>query len=172
MMKHISYFVAWLAVVFGVSAFNDLAVTSTLAWYDGWNFPPLTAHFYLLIWVVGMLLCCIPLALAADSISSKQNQGGIPTPTRYVVINQAAASAVYVAVGFVGGYNKVLYFSPNFMCDVINRYSPDTVTDANRAVWLFILCVVHLLIFAAVALVFYYIERNKQIALLQKGLSE
>lgn len=171
-MKRISYFAAWLAVVFGVSAFNNLAVTGPLAWYDGWNFPPLTANIYLLTWIVGILLCGVVLALIADSISSKQNQGGIPMPTGYVVVNQALAAIVYIAVGFGGGYNKMLYFSPNFMCDVLNKYLPDAVTDENRAVWLLAMTVAHALIFTTVALIFYCIERNKQIALLRKGLSE
>lgn len=172
MLKRVSYFGLWLAVVFGVSVFNNLVVTSTLSWYDGWNFPPLTAHFYLLIWVVGMLLCGVVLALTSDSVSSKQNSGGIPIPLGYVIINQAAAAIVYIAVGFSSGYSKMLYFSPNFMCDVINRYSPDMITDENRAVWLFALTVAHMLIFTAVSLYFYFTVRNKEITLLKKGLED
>lgn len=171
-MKRLLYSASWLAVVFGISAIDNLATTSFLTFYYGWNFPPFTPHMLLLIWVSETAFCGLVLALVMNSVSSKQTAGGIPAPLPSVIINQAAASAIYVIAGVVLSYNRMLYFLPTYMCYVINEYLPGTVTDANRSIWLLIFTTAHMLIFTATALIFYFSEQNRQTALLKKGLSD
>ena len=83
-------------------------------------------------------------------------------PLPVVLINQAAASAVYIIAAIVSKYNEMLYYSSHLMTSVINKYVPGTVSEHNQSTWLLILCIVHMTIFSAVAVIFYFIERMRQ----------
>lgn len=170
-MKKISYFVTWTAAVFGVSVFNYFAVVPVLSWYSGENLPPLTPHIMLLIWIGGMALHCVALALLISGVSQKQNIGGVLFPLPAVIINQAAASAVCLAVGIASKFNSMLFFSAHFMTAVINKYAPGTVHSQNQSIWIFVLSFVIIAIFTAVSTVFYFIERKRQNEMLKRAVS-
>lgn len=159
-----------MLTVWGVSLFSFFAVYPAITWFSQENFPPLTPNILLLIWAGQLALHCVALALLISGVSKKQNLGGVVMPLSAVVINQTAASAVYIIVAIVSKYNEKLYYSLHLITDVINKYVPGTVSEQNQSKWLLILCIVHMIIFSAVAVIFYFIERTRQEELLKKGM--
>lgn len=106
---------------------------------------------------------CFLLALSADGIASIHYVSEKKTHLAVMIINQIAASVIYVAMGHYFNYNKRCYYTVSILSSIINELREGTITDANRGSWMLLLTIIHMLVFTFVAVLFYLIRRKERI---------
>ncbi len=171
------YFIAWLFPIYLLTFFTNVSTSAFLKWYYNASppvgdyyaqieysvsFPPLTEKIFLLIWILGFVICCFFLVLTISGIGKSLNLGEKLFPFPAFVINQTAASALYIILGIITNHDGKLYFFTVYLRFVINEFNRDIITEKNEFLCTIVINVIITLIFTAISIFFYLREYDRQ----------
>ena len=172
-MKYISYFFWWVGCVFAVSfyyeAFWDIFYAvwfqeheSLIYGFDPAGLPPLNWKINLLIWLSGIALMGFVFELIMDSVAKKHYKNRKHMPVLCIVANHLLSIAVYLFVAIKSNYWERLYYMPRFLIEIFEEMLSLSISPYQEKAYLFCFTLIHLTIFSALSLSFYFKERRKQ----------
>lgn len=168
-MRYVTYFFAWIACVLGVSyyykGFWDIFfhayyqdMDELLYGFTPAGMPEFNWKINLIIWLSGIILMGFIFWLVMDDVCKGQYKKRKPMPLWVIIVNQGAASALYLIIGVLSGYWDLFYYMPRFLIEIVGEALP-SVSFANTDRLLFSL-ILHTAVFSALPLYFYFKERQ------------
>ena len=179
-MKYLSYFASWVLCVGGCSLYYKYFWDKFFSFYyldlynDAYGFvpagmPDFNWKINLIIWFSGVLFIGFVFFLICDSVCKSHFKSRKKFPLLPFIINQLAATALYVCAGVLSDYEPWFYYMPIFLLSrVIGLAFPNTITVYNFDSWMTALIVFHSIIFSAIPVYFYLKERQHQLHILKR----